>query len=149
MQTRDWWSLGATLVAVVAIVGGTAALFLNAPRAADGLEGKVWVVDQLTIGGASQTPIPGTTLTATFKDGVVSGVAGCNDYFGGYEVDDDAVDITEIGSTRAFCGEPEGPMDQEIIFLGLLQTADRFERDGDGLTLRAGDRPLIMFGVHQ
>ncbi len=148
VQTQAFWKLLSIVVAASVVAGVVAALVaLALVSSDDGLEGEVWVVDQLTIDGTSATPIPGTILTAVFEDGVISGVAGCNDYFGGYVVDGGAIEVTEAGSTRAFCGEPAGTMDQEIAFLGLLQTADGFERDGEVLTLQAGDDPLIIFAT--
>ncbi len=148
MQKKAFWRLLAIVVAVSVVVGVVAALVaLVLTSSDDALEGEVWVVDQLTIDGTSAEPIPGTILTAAFEDGVISGVAGCNDYVGGYEVDGNAIEITETGSTRAFCGEPEGTMDQEIAYLGLLQAADGFERDGEGLTLQDGDELLIVFAA--
>jgi len=148
MQKQAFWRLLAVVVAVSVVVGVAAALVALALTSSDdALEGEVWVVDQLTLDGTSATPIPGTILTAAFEDGVISGVAGCNDYFGGYVVDGGAIEVTETGSTRAFCGDPAGTMDQEIAFLGLLQTADRFERSGEVLTLQAGDDPLITFAA--
>ncbi len=148
MQKQAFWRLLAIVVAVSVVVGVVAALVaLVLTSSDDALEGEVWVVDQLTIAGTSVAPIPGTILTAVFEDGVISGVAGCNDYFGGYEVDGDTIAVTETGSTQVFCGEPAGTMDQEIAFLGLLQTADRFERDGAALTLLAGDDPLAIFAA--
>ena len=148
MQKQAFWRLLAIVVAVSVVVGVAAALVALALTSSDdALEGEVWVVDQLTIDGASAAPIPGTILTAAFEDGVISGVAGCNDYFGGYVVDGGAIEVTEAGSTRAFCGEPAGTMDQEIAFLGLLQTADGFERNGEVLTLRAGGNSLVIFAA--
>ncbi len=142
-QERNWWKP----VAIVLIVGAVVALaaFLLSSSDDDGVEGEVWVVDQLAVGATSKAPIAGTILTAIFEDGVVSGVAGCNDYFGGYEVEDDTIAITESATTRAFCDEPTGVMIQESTFLGLLQDADRYERDGESLTLKDGDRVLIAF----
>lgn len=146
VQKKAFWRLLAIVVAISVVVGVAAALgALVLTSSDDALEGEVWVVDQLTITGTSMAPIPGTILTAFFEEGVVSGVAGCNDYFGGYEVDGDTIAVTETGSTRAFCGEPEGTMDQEIAFLGLLEAVDGFEREGDGLILKDGDDPLITF----
>ncbi len=148
MQKQAFWRLLAIVVAVSVVVGVVAALVaLVLTSSDDALEGEVGVVDQLIIAGTSVAPIPGTILTAVFEDGVISGVAGCNNYFGGYEVDGGAIAVTETGSTQAFCGEPEGTMDQEIAFLGLLPTADRFERDGEALTLVAGDEPLVIFAA--
>ena len=149
VQRQAFWRLLAIVVAISVVVGVAAALITLVVTSSDddALEGEIWVVDQLTIGGTSAERIPGTILTAVFEDGVISGVAGCNDYLGGYEVDGEAIEVTEVASTRAFCGEPEGTMDQEFAYIELLQTADGFERNGSGLTLKDGDEFIIVFAA--
>lgn len=141
---RNWWQMAAIVMAVGIIAAFGVLIFSSSD---EGLEGEVWVVDQLIIDGTFKVPISGTILTAVFEDGGVSGVAGCNDYFGGYEEQDDTIEFTEPGLTRAFCGEPAGTMLQEIAYMALLQTADGFERDDKSLTLRDGNDPLIVFSA--
>ncbi len=141
---RNWWQVAAIVMAAGVIVAFGVLAFSSSD---EGLEGEVWVVDQLIIDGTFKAPISGTILTAVFEDGVVNGVAGCNDYFGGYEEEDDTIEFTEPGLTRAFCNEPAGTMLQEIAYMALLQTADGFERDGNSLTLRDGNDPLIVFSA--
>jgi heat shock protein HslJ len=76
-------------------------------------------------------PIPGTTITATFEDGQVRGSAGCNSYFGSYQVNGDKISVGQMGITEMACLEPEGVMDQELMFVGFLGDAKTF-RFGDG-----------------
>ncbi len=86
----------------------------------------------------------GTQLTAVFgEDGNVTGSAGCNNYFATYQIDGEALSIGPAASTRMFCGEPEGIMDQEAEYLAALQTAATYRIQGDKLELRDGGGALV------
>jgi heat shock protein HslJ len=91
-------------------------------------------------------PLPGTTLSADFNADQMTGLAGCNSYFGPYATDGDGFSAGPLGATRRFC-DPAAIMEQESNFLGLLATADRWERDGDQLKLFEGDAPLVQFAL--
>jgi len=68
------------------------------------------------------------------SEGKLAGNAGCNNFFGGYEVAaDGSIAIGPLGSTKMACPEPE--MAQESEFLAMLQGVKRFERDGRKLAL--------------
>ena len=63
------------------------------------------------------------TVTAQFEeDGSLNGSAGCNNFFGSYELDGDAIQIGQVGSTMMAC---EKGMTQEAIVLEALQKAYR------------------------
>ena len=109
------------------------------------IEGRSWVVDSLNADGAAVAPLEGTALTATFEDGTVSGIAGCNNYFAGYELDGDSIAIGPAGSTLMFCAEPDGVMVQEQAYLALLQSADTYAVDGETLTLSSGGSVVLTF----
>ena len=68
-------------------------------------------------------PIPGTSLSATFEDGQVSGSAGCNSYGGSYQVSDGTISFSELFITEMACMDPEGVMGQEALFMGFLRDA--------------------------
>jgi heat shock protein HslJ len=88
--------------------------------------------------------IIGTEITATFgKDGTMSGSAGCNNYTASYQVDGDVISIGPAASTRMFCGEPDGIMDQEMEYLAALETAATYRIEGDRLELRTADGALV------
>ena len=122
-------------------------ILIVALSAGNDLEGENWVVEELVIEGVPTPPLPGTELSAFFDDGELSGVAGCNSFFAGYEVDGDSISIGPAGSTMAFCTAPEGIMEQELAYLNLLGTVGSFARDGDSLTLRHGDEILLRYGT--
>jgi uncharacterized membrane protein HdeD (DUF308 family) len=54
----------------------------------------------------------GTKLTMVFKDGSISGTAGCNTFQGKYTRQDNRLMIGPVAATRKFCAA-EGVMDQE------------------------------------
>jgi heat shock protein HslJ len=88
--------------------------------------------------------IIGTEITAVFgEDGTLAGSAGCNNYTTSYEVDDDAISIGPAATTRMFCGEPEGTMEQESQYLAALQTAATYRVEGDRLELRTAEGALV------
>lgn len=111
----------------------------------DNLEGEAWIVSGIDARSGASGPVAGTVLTAIFDDASLSGTSGCNSYFTSYDLDGDSIAIGLIGSTLAFCSEPDGVMDQESAYLALLGKADRFERDGDQLTLRHGNTVLVTY----
>ena len=124
---------------------GFLAIILVALMVSADLEGENWIVEELVIEGAPAAPLSGTELSAFFDDGELGGVAGCNTFFGGYEIDADSIVIGPIASTMAFCSAPEGIMDQEVAYLSLLGQADSFARNGDSLTLSSNGNVLITF----
>ena len=89
--------------------------------------------------------IDGTEIRLEFAamDGIVRGVAGCNTYSASYTADAETVDIGEIISTRIHCDPPE-VMEQEARYLQALSEAERFELEGDELTLTGGVLTLVF-----
>jgi hypothetical protein len=78
----------------------------------------------------------GTEVTAVFgEDGALTGSAGCNRYTAGYEIDGDSISIGPAASTRMFCAEPEGVMEQETAYLAALESAATYAIQGDTLEL--------------
>ena len=89
--------------------------------------------------------IIGTRITASFgEDGRVTGSAGCNRYFAGYEAEDESITIGMAAATRRFCGDPQGIMDQEASYLAALQSVATLRLEGDKLTLRTADGALAL-----
>ncbi len=113
----------------------------GADRGRGALAGTSWEVRELRDdAGAPGLVLAGTQLTVVFvDDGRVTGTAGCNSYFAAYAVEGGTITIGLPGTTRRFCGEVEGLMEQEARFLGALPTSATFRIDGDTLTLRAAD----------
>jgi heat shock protein HslJ len=98
----------------------------------------IWhLQNYLPEGGAIESTLDGTEVTAYFsEDGLVSGIAGCNNYSGAYQVDGEKIEI-ELGPlTMMFCDQPEGLMDQESAYLQALDSATSFNIIGDVMIMQ-------------
>lgn len=78
-------------------------------------------------------------------EGMVSGTAGCNRYFGDAAVNQDLGTITlgALGMTRMACQESVNQ--QEAAFIGILEKVSRFEVQGEQLLLATEDGQVLMF----
>ena len=110
----------------------------------DKLEDVKWVLESYGDRDNPRDVIEGTEVTATFnsEDNRVTGVASCNNYFGGYEIKD-GLSVGMLANTEMWCGEPEGRMDQETEYLTILQAAESYTVKGSTLTIDCGDDVLI------
>lgn len=117
--------LGAILAALLTSCSSTEA------QAADPLDGTDWQLQYYR----KTAPITGTTITARFADGQISGSAGCNTYGGVYQVDGSEISISEIYFTEMACMEPEGIMEQEGLYLGYLGDAYKFQLAEDQMLI--------------
>nr|QNO44572.1 hypothetical protein KKOBALHG_00009 [Methanosarcinales archaeon ANME-2c ERB4]QNO44945.1 hypothetical protein DIMMFDLM_00002 [Methanosarcinales archaeon ANME-2c ERB4]QNO45103.1 hypothetical protein HICMJNBA_00009 [Methanosarcinales archaeon ANME-2c ERB4] len=109
------------------------------------LEGCVWTLT-LTAGsdGDVHPPIPGTTITASFENGKISGTAGCNQYFGAYTAADNIV-INEMSWTEMSCESPEGVMEQETQYLDILRDVTTYTIPENQLTLGTEDGRALVY----
>jgi heat shock protein HslJ len=109
-----------------------------------GFEDITWVLESYGDSGNPQPVIEDTTVTATFtsEEKQVSGSAGCNGYFGGYEVKD-GLSVGMLAHTEMYCMEPEGVMDQETGYLEILGKAESYTVSGDRLEIDCGDKVLV------
>ena len=67
-------------------------------------------------------------------DGGIDGDAGCNRFFGHYELRDGRLAVGPLGATRKACPEPA--MSFEISFLEALQSASTVARRDNRLVIR-------------
>lgn len=131
-----------TLIAILVVT-----LLLAACRPAQStppplsLDGTSWVL--LTLNG--QSPLPGTSITATFSEGQISGSSGCNRYFGSYTLDGNSLQIGLLGSTMMACLENR-VMDQEMAYLGILQAVTEVRLTEGRLELATADGRTLVFG---
>jgi len=112
----------------------------------NGLTANRWVLQSYSSPQTGyRTPIPGTQITASFApDGSLTGNGGCNNYTGGFTAFDQTLRVSNVGSTMALCGEPEGADAQEAAYLNLLRQAARFQVQVGQLSVfdSAGNRIL-------
>ena len=88
--------------------------------------------------------LDGTGITIIFNstEGQVKGSAGCNSYFGGYEVSNNNLSILQIGNTEMYCMEPEGVMEQEEQYLKALRAAESYKVQDGKLQINCGAQIL-------
>lgn len=91
--------------------------------------------------------IEDTNFTLTFSSDQVSGNAGCNLFFGAYQLDQEKIRFSDLGMTEMACMEPEGLMEQEQYLLEFLGSIQRFEKDADKLTLFREDGETLSFNA--
>ena len=85
----------------------------------------------------------GSTATLGFYDvGQAGGNASCNRFFSTLKTENGQMQFGPIGATKMAC--PGEAMAQESRYLGALQKAQRYERQGDTLLIHAEgmDQPL-------
>jgi len=116
------------------------------PAQTSDLEGTTWILEQYGEKAAPKAVIDGTRITATFEssEGQVRGSAGCNQYFGDYEVSNGQLSVYGVGSTEMACMDPEGIMEQEQQYLKILQSAKSFKIENRKLLIDCGDSELVF-----
>lgn len=80
-------------------------------------------------GGTLRNLIPGTEITASFsEEGKIWGTAGCNRYSGdcALSAPEGKMTIKSVASTRMYCADPDGVMEQEARYLSALQNVRGF-----------------------
>ena len=103
-----------------------------------------WEVTAFLSGSAVASPLPGTSITATFtEDGKLTGSAGCNRYTTSFTTDHGGIEIEPAASTKKLCPEPEGVMDQEAAYLAALPSAVQYRVDGGSLSLLSADGTYV------
>jgi heat shock protein HslJ len=122
------------LVTILSACGGSSS------SDAVSIEGTKWEL----IYYRKSTVAEGIVITAAFEDGQITGSAGCNSYFGSYEIDGNKISIDQLANTEMFCMDPEGVMDFETMYLDWLRDAQTisisdgqvmiFRSDGEALT---------------
>ncbi|MFC1953508.1 META domain-containing protein [Chloroflexota bacterium] len=111
------------------------------------LEDRKWALQSYGESGNITDILENTEITAEFvsTEGTIKGSAGCNSYFGSYELEGGQLLIPgPIGATEMYCMEPEGVMDQEQEYFALLQLAESYEINGDELRINCGGQVLIF-----
>ena len=137
-----WWLF------LVCVFVATSLVLLACARGVeetDGLEDKTWVLESYGEGGDLQKVLADTRVTAILDsaEGRVHGSAGCNSYFGDYQVSKNKLSIPVIASTEMYCLEPEGVMEQESQYLRILKSAESYQIQGNELRIDCGDQVLI------
>ncbi len=109
------------------------------------LEGTAWALQSIATKDAIVSTTFDSDINATFAEGQVSGSAGCNQYFAGYELEGESLTLGVIGRTEMACME-EGRMEREDAFLKALEAVAGYSIKMNTLTLTDADgETLIIF----
>lgn len=99
-----------------------------------------WIGDDPVIG---RTPV-----SLTLSEGRAYGNAGCNHWFGSYELDGQQIRFSNLGSTRKLCAEEI--MEQEQQFLDILSRVERWDVSSiDQLRLWPREGEAVRFWPEQ
>ncbi len=129
------------LIAITAVVILSGCSLL--PRSRKDLDGTAWVLE--SYGG--KAPLPGSTMTAVFEDGQVSGSASCNHYFADYQASGGRIEIEGLGWTEMACLNPEGVMEQEREIMSFLGSSATYQIQGTRLVLKTGSGQQLVFST--
>jgi heat shock protein HslJ len=114
------------------------------------LEGTTWEMKSYVDDKGETVPaLPDSQVTARFQAGQVGGNAGCNSYFGTYQLDGAKMEVQLGGATAMFCA-PQELMDQETRYLAALGSAAFHLVAGDELRIAdASGATVLTYGVLQ
>jgi len=102
------------------------------------IEGPEWRL--IEVDGSPVSPLPGKRQPFILFNAMkkqATGFAGCNNFFGSYELDGPALRFGPVGATRMFCeGEPG---EVELKFMGALEKTRSWEISDNVLLLKNGE----------
>jgi heat shock protein HslJ len=116
---------------------GDALLVYQALEGASALKGK-WTTTGFYTGSAVQSVIVGSTLTAEFAHGDMSGESGCNSFAGPYVAKGSTIRLGPFRSTLKACTDPALET-QEQQYLAALDEASTFQATTTTLHLLRSD----------
>lgn len=121
------------------LLAGTEPVLTFDAEPAPKLEGVTWKITGFNNGRqAVVSPLSGTALSVTFKDGRVEGFAGCNSFRASYTAEADRIVIGPLATTRMIC-KGNDVMQQERQFLSALESATNWGFMGKLLDLHRAD----------
>jgi heat shock protein HslJ len=114
------------------------------------LEGPTWLLESyLNLEGQQTERLPQTRVTINFVDGEVSGSAGCNNYFGPYEVDGNNLTVGPLGSTMMMCIQDDTAI-QETAYLANLGNVASYAILDNQLQLQdAEGQTVLIYNVDE
>jgi heat shock protein HslJ len=130
-------------IALLAVFALTAAACSSGSSEPDTLTGQ-WDVVALTNDSlALAVPVEGSSLTATITDTEINGSSGCNSYMGAASIEGSTVSFGPLAGTLMACPDTD-VMDQEQVFVTLLQSVDEWEATSDGVDLKLDGATVIQ-----
>ena len=85
---------------------------------------------------------PPITLLLDEAQKKVSGLAGCNRFFGGFELSQSTLKFGNMGSTKMYCQDKSALEDKYFKALGEVQS---FQSENGKLSLLTGEKVILEF----
>lgn len=104
------------------------------PPAGGPVEGPTWKLVYMN----GEIP-EGLDISATFKDGKLTGKGACNQYFADYEIDKGALKVGPVGATKMMCPQHAT---LESQYFGALPKAQTFSVKGETLSITTEEAEL-------
>ncbi len=105
-----------------------------------GLAGSSWVLEELN----GDRPIADVRVTLDFSaPGRATGNGSCNRYFATVDIAGESIRFGAVGATRMACATTISL--QEVKYFGALESASRFEVEGNTLTIYGSARRPLRF----
>jgi len=111
------------------------------------LENTLWVLVSFAEHDDLRHVLEGSQINVAFDaaQGKVSGSAGCNRYFAGFEVKGNALTIGMPATTRMMCRP--AIMEQEQMYLAALESARTYEVTGGRLRVYCSGGIVLTFAA--
>jgi len=103
--------------------------------------GTLWKLITFDAADPAQAVPAEVEITATFAEGKVNGLGGCNNYFGEYTVENGSVTVANVGATKMAC---EGVMELEQRFFTEIAKTHIVVVDAGQLRL-VSDNGILVF----
>ena len=132
MRLSGFWYGVAAMFGAAALAGGQALA-----QSDGGLAGSSWTPVELL-----GVRVAGTKVAFQFKDGgQASGFAGCNNWFGRYDVSGADIAFQSIGTTRKLCQGYAMELERSVLL--VLETAKSYALAGDSLSIKSAEGTVI------
>ena len=131
------------MLVMFAVLALSAAACSSGSSTSDTLIGQ-WDVAAIADSSGALVPlVKATILTANIAETEINGSSGCNNYMGPAAIDGSTVSFGPMAGTLMACVEND-VMEQEQMFLTLLQTADSWEGTSEGVDLRTDGTTVLQ-----
>ena len=118
-----------------------------APQKTDPLSGTAWLLETYS---QDEVPVlPDANISLVFGyNGDVHGYAGCNNFFGDYQADEEKLEFGKFGTTRMLCPTDE-QNELEQDYLSGLQATRSYETEGARLVGQGLHKQMYAMAVRQ
>jgi heat shock protein HslJ len=131
------------MLSMFAILALSAAACSSGASTSDTLIGR-WDVAAIADSSGALVPlVEATILTANITETEINGSSGCNNYMGPAAIDGSTVSFGSMAGTLMACVEND-VMEQEQMFLTLLQTADSWEGTSESVDFRTDGTTVLQ-----